>query len=168
MAAIDTYDAVVLGSGEAGKSIAWHLGGTGKRVVVIEQRYVGGSCPNIACLPSKNFIHGASIAHTVATSEALGTRVARSVSMREIQARKRTMVEGLVQMHLNKFAASGCELVMGRGCFIAERTIEVAAQRWRNTHAARRPGLSRRRRLRKPPGAARARRSRSTHACRAT
>jgi pyruvate/2-oxoglutarate dehydrogenase complex dihydrolipoamide dehydrogenase (E3) component len=31
MAAIDTYDAVVLGSGEAGKSIAWHLGGTGKR-----------------------------------------------------------------------------------------------------------------------------------------
>ena len=40
--------------------------------------------------------------------------------MREIQARKRTMVEGLVQTHLNRFAASGCELVMGRGCFIAE------------------------------------------------
>jgi pyruvate/2-oxoglutarate dehydrogenase complex dihydrolipoamide dehydrogenase (E3) component len=63
MAAIDIYDAVVLGSGEAGKSIAWHLGGTGQRVVVIEQRYVGGSCPNIACLPSKNFVHGASIDH---------------------------------------------------------------------------------------------------------
>jgi pyruvate/2-oxoglutarate dehydrogenase complex dihydrolipoamide dehydrogenase (E3) component len=126
MAAIEPYDAVVLGSGEAGKSIAWHLGATGKRVVAVEQRYVGGSCPNIACLPSKNFIHGASIAHTVATSEALGTRVARNVSMREIQAGKRAMVEGLVQTHLNKFAASGCELVMGRGCFIAERTIEVA------------------------------------------
>ena len=126
MAAIDTYDAVVLGSGEAGKSIAWHLGASGERVVVVEQRYVGGSCPNIACLPSKNFVHAASIAHTVATSEVLGTRIARNVSMREIQARKRTMVEGLVQTHLNKFAASGCELVMGRGCFIAERTIEVA------------------------------------------
>ena len=86
MAAIDTYDAVVLGSGEAGKSMAWHLGGAGQRVVVVEQRYVGGSCPNIACLPSKNFIHGASIAHIVATSEALGARVARGVSMREIQA----------------------------------------------------------------------------------
>src|SRR6202020_218905 len=95
MVAIETYDAVVLGSGEAGKSIAWHLGGSGKRVVVVEQRYVGGSCPNIACLPSKNFIHSASIAHTVAASEALGTRVERTVSMREIQARKRTMVEGL-------------------------------------------------------------------------
>jgi pyruvate/2-oxoglutarate dehydrogenase complex dihydrolipoamide dehydrogenase (E3) component len=126
MGAIDTYDALVLGSGEAGKSIAWHLGSTGKRVVVVEQRYVGGSCPNIACLPSKNFVHAASIAHTVAASEALGTRVASGVSMREIQARKQAMVEGLVQTHLNKFAASGCEFVMGRGSFIAERTIEVA------------------------------------------
>ena len=126
MAAVDTYDALVLGSGEAGKSMAWYLGGTGKRVAVVEQRYVGGSCPNIACLPSKNIVHGASIAHTVATSEALGTRVTRSVSMREIQTRKRTMVEGLVQTHLNKFAASGCELLMGRGSFIAERTVEVA------------------------------------------
>ena len=126
MAAIETYDAVVLGSGEAGKSMAWHLGGSGKRVAVIEQRYIGGSCPNIACLPSKSFIHSASIAHTLAASEALGTRIARNVSMREIQARKRIMVEGLVQSHLNRFAASGCELVMGRGCFIAERTIEVA------------------------------------------
>src|SRR5882757_10865122 len=97
MAAIDTYNALVLGSGEAGKSIAWHLGGTGKRVVVVEQRYVGGSCPNIACLPSKNFVHAASIAHTVAASEALGTCVAGNVSMREVQARKRTMVERLVQ-----------------------------------------------------------------------
>src|SRR3979490_3577489 len=97
MAAIDTYDAVVLGSGEAGKSIAWYLGGTGKRVVVVEQRYVGGSCPNIACLPSKNFVHGASIAHAVTASEALGTRVARNVSLRGIQAGKRSMGEGLVQ-----------------------------------------------------------------------
>ncbi len=126
MAAIDNYDALVLGSGEAGKSMAWHLGSAGKRVVVVEQRYVGGSCPNIACLPSKNFVHAASIAHTLATSEALGARVARGASMRDIQAGKRTMVEGLVQTHLNKFAASGCELVMGRGCFIGERTIEVA------------------------------------------
>src|SRR5258706_6335009 len=126
MAANDTYDALVLGSGEAGKSIAWYLGGSGQRVAVVEQRYVGGSCPNIACLPSKNFVHAASIAHIVAASEALGTRVAGRVWMREIQASKRRMVEGLVQTHLNRFAASNCELVMGWGSFIAERTIEVA------------------------------------------
>jgi pyruvate/2-oxoglutarate dehydrogenase complex dihydrolipoamide dehydrogenase (E3) component len=80
MARVESHDAVVLGSGEAGKSIAWHLGSTGQRVVVVEQRSVGGSCPKIACLPSKNFIHSASIAHIVATSEALGTRVTGRMS----------------------------------------------------------------------------------------
>jgi ribulose 1,5-bisphosphate synthetase/thiazole synthase len=48
------YDIVVLGSGEGGKYLAWTMAKRRKRVVVIERRYIGGSCPNIACLPSKN------------------------------------------------------------------------------------------------------------------
>ena len=56
------YDLVVLGSGEAGKYLAWTLAKQGRRVAVIERRYVGGSCPNIACLPSKNVIHAAKVA----------------------------------------------------------------------------------------------------------
>jgi pyruvate/2-oxoglutarate dehydrogenase complex dihydrolipoamide dehydrogenase (E3) component len=52
----EEYDIVVLGSGEAGKYIAWTLAKKGKKVVVIERRWIGGSCPNIACLPSKNVI----------------------------------------------------------------------------------------------------------------
>src|SRR5438105_8043836 len=50
----EEYDVVVLGSGEAGKYLAWTLASQGKKVAVIERRYVGGSCPNIACLPSQN------------------------------------------------------------------------------------------------------------------
>jgi len=127
MSAIETYDAVVFGSGEAGKSMAWHLGGNGQRVAVVEERYIGGSCPNIACLPSKNIIHSAGVARLVASSAAFGTRTAgASVSMVEVQARKRAMVDGLIQTHLEKFAASGSELVIGRGNFVADRTIEVA------------------------------------------
>ena len=53
----EAYDAVVLGSGEAGKYLAWALAKQGLRAVVIERKYVGGSCPNIACLPSKNVTH---------------------------------------------------------------------------------------------------------------
>lgn len=55
-------DVLVLGSGEGAKSIAWTLARQGKSVVVIERKYIGGSCPNIACLPSKNIIHSAKIA----------------------------------------------------------------------------------------------------------
>jgi len=58
----EDYDVVVLGSGEAGKYIAWTLAKKGMRVVVIERKLIGGSCPNIACLPSKNIIHSAKIA----------------------------------------------------------------------------------------------------------
>jgi pyruvate/2-oxoglutarate dehydrogenase complex dihydrolipoamide dehydrogenase (E3) component len=49
----DRFDALVLGSGEGGKFVAWHLARSGKRTAVIERRWIGGSCPNINCLPSK-------------------------------------------------------------------------------------------------------------------
>ena len=57
----EKYDLVVLGSGEGGKFIAWSLGSQGKRSAVVERRYVGGSYPNIACLPSKNVIQSAKV-----------------------------------------------------------------------------------------------------------
>ena len=52
----EMVDALVLGSGEGGKYLAWHLARSGQRTVVIERRWIGGSCPNINCLPSKNEI----------------------------------------------------------------------------------------------------------------
>ena len=65
----EPYDLVVLGSGEAGKYIAWTLARQGRRAVVIERKYVGGSCPNIACLPSKNVIQSAKVASYFSRSE---------------------------------------------------------------------------------------------------
>jgi len=63
MAQAEHFDALVLGSGQGGKQLAWHLARSGQRVAVVERRYVGGSCPNIACMPSKNEIWGARIAY---------------------------------------------------------------------------------------------------------
>ena len=123
---MEHFDALVLGSGEGGKYLAWHLGKSGQRVAVIEDRYVGGSCPNIACLPSKNIIASAHVAHTVRHAAGFGTHARDvAVSMREVQARKRAMVEGLIAMYLQKFKENRTELVMGRGAFVSERTIEV-------------------------------------------
>ena len=62
MATVEEYDVVVLGSGAGGKLLSWTLASQGKRTVVIERKYLGGSCPNIACLPSKNVIHSAKAA----------------------------------------------------------------------------------------------------------
>ena len=123
----EDYDLVVLGSGAPGKLVAWALASRGQRVAVVERRYVGGSCPNIACLPSKNVIHGAKVAHYVRTSAEFGiSHDGWKVDMAAVRDRKRRMVDGLVEMHLAKYRKSGAELVMGSGRFVAPRTIEVA------------------------------------------
>ncbi|WP_263351407.1 dihydrolipoyl dehydrogenase family protein [Acidicapsa acidisoli] len=132
MAEVEKYDVLVLGSGEAGKYIAWHQASAGKRAAVIERRYVGGSCPNIACLPSKNVIHSAKVASYVERSGEFGvvfdTPPESHIDMVQVRERKRAMVEGLVQMHLGNFRKSGAEIVMGFGRFVAQKTIEVALQ----------------------------------------
>lgn len=62
MSTPEQYDAIVIGTGEAGKFIAWHLGSKGQRVIAIEKDAVGGACPNVACLPTKNVVHSAKVA----------------------------------------------------------------------------------------------------------
>jgi pyruvate/2-oxoglutarate dehydrogenase complex dihydrolipoamide dehydrogenase (E3) component len=127
MQTIEEYDVVVLGSGEAGKYIAWALAKTGKRAVVIERKYVGGSCPNIACLPSKNIIHSAKVASYFWRSGEFGiTKDNTHIDMSSVRDRKRKMVDGLVAMHLENFKASGAELLKGSSRFTGPRTIEVA------------------------------------------
>ena len=123
---IKEYDVVVLGCGEGGKYIAWTLAKRGKRVAVIERKYIGGSCPNIACLPSKNVIHSAKVASFVRRSEEFG--IAREdvrVNMAAVRDRKRKMVEGLINLHLNNFKNSGAELILGSGRFTGPKMLEV-------------------------------------------
>ena len=123
----EEYDVVVLGSGESGKYIAWTLAKKGMRAVVIERKYIGGSCPNIACLPSKNVIHSAKVASYFWRSGDFGiSKENTRINMSVVRDRKRKMVDGLVDMHLANFKASGAELLMGFGRFIGPKTIEVA------------------------------------------
>src|SRR5262245_12924998 len=123
----EEYEVVVLGSGAPGKLLAWTLASQGRRVAVIERRYVGGSCPNIACLPSKNVIHGAKVADYFRRGAEFGIASGDwKVNMAVVRDRKRKMVDGLVALHLEKYRESGAELVMGHGHFVAPKTIEVA------------------------------------------
>ncbi|HEY4417714.1 MAG TPA: FAD-dependent oxidoreductase [Verrucomicrobiae bacterium] len=122
----DEYDILVLGSGEGGKYLAWTMAKQGSKVAVIERKLIGGSCPNIACLPSKNIIHSAKVASYFFRSEEFGiTKENCKINMSAVRDRKRKMVTGLVDMHLAKFKESGAELLMGSGRFLDAKTIEV-------------------------------------------
>src|SRR5258705_11940431 len=124
----EEYDLLVLGSGEAGKYIAWALAKKGMKTAVIERKYIGGSCPNIACLPSKNVIHSAKVASYFRRSEEFGiTKDNWKIEMPAVRERKRKMVTGLVEMDLDLYKKSGAELVMGSGRFVDPKTIEVTS-----------------------------------------
>jgi len=127
MPASDHYEILVLGSGEAGKYLAWSLANAGHRTALIERKMVGGSCPNIACLPSKNIIHSAKVAALAARASEFGLEFGPvATNMRGVQRRKRSMVDDLINVHLNRYAASGTDLIMGDGRFIAPHSISVS------------------------------------------
>ncbi len=122
----DSYDILVVGSGEAGKYLAWTMAGAGHRTAVIERELIGGSCPNIACLPSKNIIHSARVKTLASRASTFGLNVGPiSTEMAAVQARKRRMVEDLIQVHVGRYEAAGVELIMGTGRFVGPKTLIV-------------------------------------------
>ncbi len=120
------YEMLILGSGEGGKFLGWHMAQSGHRTAVVERKLIGGSCPNTNCLPSKNEIWSAKVADLVHHSDRFGMVTGPAATdMKKVLARKRDMVDGLIAMHLDRYKASGAELIMGTGRFIAPKTIEV-------------------------------------------
>jgi pyruvate/2-oxoglutarate dehydrogenase complex dihydrolipoamide dehydrogenase (E3) component len=127
MSQLETYDVVTLGSGQGGKRLAWHLGRSGKKVAVVERQWVGGSCPAVACLPSKNEIWGARVAHLVRNASPFGTLTdSVKIDMAQVWRRKQNMVELEIDLHLGLYRQAGAELIMGNGRFTSAKTIEVA------------------------------------------
>jgi pyruvate/2-oxoglutarate dehydrogenase complex dihydrolipoamide dehydrogenase (E3) component len=127
MATPEHYEMLVLGSGEGGKYLAWHMARAGHRTAVVERKLIGGSCPNTNCLPSKNEIWSAKVADLVQHADRFGIVTGPvATDMAKVLARKREMVDGLVAMHLDIYKSSGAELIMGTGRFVAPKTIEVS------------------------------------------
>jgi len=101
----EQFEVLVLGSGFGGKLLAWHLAKSGRRTAVVERRWIGGSCPNIACLPSKNEIWSARIAHQTHHAAQFGTVITGPVTtdMAKVRQRKRDMVNREVELHLHNY-----------------------------------------------------------------
>ena len=126
----EDFDLVILGGGTGSTVAAWTFAAEGKRVAVIDRKYIGGSCPNIACLPSKNIIHSAKVASYFRRSKEFGiTGIADDgfkIDMSGVRDRKRKMVAGLNEMYLQNYKNTGAEFILGTGRFIAPRTVQVA------------------------------------------
>jgi len=125
-AGVEEYDLVILGGGTGGTVAAWTFATQGQRVAVIERKYIGGSCPNIACLPSKNIIHSAKVVSYLRRSREFGIVNGNfNIDMRAVRERKRKMVSGWNDVYLENYKKTGAELILGPGRFIGPRTLEV-------------------------------------------
>ena len=122
----DQYQNVVIGSGEAGKFLAWTLAKHGQRTIVVERSAMGGACPNVACLPSKNVIQSAKVASYVQHAKSYGIATGQTkIDMAGVFRRKQQMIDGLIQLHRERFQASGAEFVMGEARFKEPKTFHV-------------------------------------------
>ncbi len=124
------YDDIIIGGGKAGKTLAPALVADGRQTALVERslNMIGGSCPNIACIPSKTMVASAEVANTVRNSAAYGIKTTPpTVDMAAVIQRKRSVVQSLRPINLNNLhTALGDDLIIGTARFVAPKTIEVA------------------------------------------
>ena len=93
------YDAIVIGTGQSGPSLAARLAGTGRKVAIIERNRFGGTCVNTGCIPTKTLVASAYAAHIARTAADYGVTVggAVGVDMKRVKARKDDRLRHLEQ-----------------------------------------------------------------------
>ena len=125
MANVEKYDDLIIGSGIAGKFTAWTRDSR-RRMAIVERGLLGGACPNVACLPSKNLIWSAKVIPLARRGIEFGLKTeSMSVDMAAVQRRKRSMVREPRAAHEDRTEASGAELIYGVARFVAPRTVEI-------------------------------------------
>ncbi len=126
MPSIEHYQNIVFGGGTGGKLMTWTLAEQGERTAVVERKWIGGSCHNIACMPSKNIIHSAKVASLFRRAAEFGIETQPfSINMEGVRDRKRKTVEGSVKYHLARYKDGGADLILGEGRLTGPRMLEV-------------------------------------------
>lgn len=120
------YEAIIVGGGKAGKTLAMDMARSGKKVAMIEDGMIGGTCINVACIPTKTIVASAKVAHLTRHAAAYGITLNNfAVDFAQVKARKLAVVDGMRAMNLQMFLDSGMDLYIGRGHFTDHKTLEV-------------------------------------------
>src|SRR6267142_4144112 len=117
---MDNYDAIIIGSGQAGKPLATTLGKAGWKTALIERDHVGGTCINVGCTPTKTMVASARVAYLARRAGDYGVRVPGvAVDMTAVRARKRAMVERFRNYGTDRLQhTENLTLLFGRASFV--------------------------------------------------
>src|SRR3974390_354662 len=122
------YDAIIIGTGQAGPALARRLVAANWKVAIIERKLFGGTCVNTGCTPTKTLVASAYTAHVVRRAAEYGVRVegAVTVDMKAVKARKDAVVapsRNSVERSLKTL--EGCTVYEGHGRFVTEKKVAV-------------------------------------------
>src|SRR5438094_2955814 len=117
---MDTFDAIVIGAGQAGGPLSTALGKAGHKTVVVEREHVGGTCINEGCTPTKTMVASARVAYLARRAEDYGVHAGPvSIDMSKVRQRKRDMVESFrVSSERRITQVEGVDLLMGQARFV--------------------------------------------------
>src|SRR6516164_9334335 len=126
-----SYDAIIIGTGQAGPSLAGRLAAAGMRVAIVERGRFGGTCVNTGCIPTKTLVASAYAAYLARNAAAFGVRIRGDiiVDMKAVKARK-DAVAGTSRSGLESWLRSlaGCTVYDGHARFVSPRQVAVADQ----------------------------------------
>jgi pyruvate/2-oxoglutarate dehydrogenase complex dihydrolipoamide dehydrogenase (E3) component len=127
MATPQTYDAVIIGAGQAGGPFSTTLAQAGWKIALVEKEHVGGTCVNEGCTPTKTMVASARVAHLARRAADYGVQIGPvSVDMLKVRQRKRDIVARFRnggQRHIAR--TEGVDLLFGEAHFIEPKTVEV-------------------------------------------
>ncbi|HZY35415.1 MAG TPA: mercuric reductase [Mucilaginibacter sp.] len=124
---IKQYDAIVIGAGQAGGPLAKKLALAGKKTALIEKRWIGGTCVNDGCTPTKTMVASARMAYLAGNSAALGVKIkGYSVDLKKIKKRKDDVVH-LFRNGSQKGleATKNLDVIFGEAVFTGNKTLKV-------------------------------------------
>jgi pyruvate/2-oxoglutarate dehydrogenase complex dihydrolipoamide dehydrogenase (E3) component len=123
------FEIAVIGGGKGGKTLAAKEAAAGRRVVMVEKGMIGGTCINVACIPTKTLIKSAKVAELARRAAEFGIRAAfDGTEPLGLRDRKRAVVAEMVERNQANFDRSGMALLIGTASFTGPRTLEVRLQ----------------------------------------
>jgi pyruvate/2-oxoglutarate dehydrogenase complex dihydrolipoamide dehydrogenase (E3) component len=123
-----SFDAIIIGAGQAGPFLALRLGESGMKVAIIERKFFGGTCINTGCTPTKTLVASAHAAHLARRAAEFGVALGGDVGvdMKRVKARQRAIVatqrEGVEQLVRNQ---PNCTVYQGQARFESAHQVRV-------------------------------------------
>jgi len=124
---LESYDGIVLGSGQAGKPLAISLAQAGWKMALVERRFIGGTCINVGCTPTKTMVASARAAHLARRAATYGVETGPvRVNMRRVRERTRDIVRQFRESSERSVETTdGLTLFSGEGSFSGPGTVRV-------------------------------------------